>query len=103
MTSHAHALHLLVYLPPAPEEPDRCGDDDYEDCGPDKRRKDFYYPPPAAERPPQADQTRVPDAASEDRVAEEPPAHGHALQAGRHGDQGADARDQVSDQDRFSP
>jgi hypothetical protein len=87
MTSHAHALHLLVYLPPAPEEPDRCGYEDYEDCGPDKRCEDFYYPPPAAERPPQADQTRVPDAASEDRVAEEPPAHGHALQAGRHGDQ----------------
>src|SRR5215216_6098666 len=101
MTSHA--LHLPVRLPPAPEEPDRCGDENNEARRPDERREDFYYPPPAAESPPQADQTRVPDAASEDRVAKKPPAHRHALQAGGHRDQGADTGDQVSDQDRFSP
>src|SRR5215218_7769433 len=103
MTSHAHALHLPVRLPPAPEEPDRYGDENYQDRRPDERREDFNYPPPAAESPPQADQTRVPDAASEDRVAKEPPAQRHALEAGGHRDQGADAGDQVSDQDRFSP
>src|SRR5215208_4555979 len=103
MTSRAHALRLPVRLPPAPEEPDRCGDKNYQDRRPDERREDFNYPPPAAESPPQADQTRVPDAASEDRVAKEPPAQRHALEAGGHRDQGADAGDQVSDQDRFSP
>src|SRR5829696_3430395 len=38
----------------------------------------------------------------QDRVAEEPPAQRHALEAGGHRDQGADAGDQVSDQDRLS-
>src|SRR5919107_1498294 len=94
---------LPARFPPAPEEPDRCGEDDYQDSGPDERREDFHYPPPASERPSQGDQTRVPDAAPEDRVAEKLPAHGHTLQAGRHGDERADAGDQVSDQDRFSP
>ena len=41
--------------------------------------------------------------AAEDGVAEEPPAQGHALHAGWHRDQGADAGDQVPDQDRLSP
>src|SRR5918992_3294181 len=103
MTSHASAFRLPVHVPSAPEEPCRHDDKKYQDSGPDERREDFYYPPPAAERPPQGDQTRVPDAASEDRVAEEPPAHWHALQAGRHGDQGADAGDQMSGQDRLPP
>ena len=52
MTSHAHALHLPVRLTPAPEEPDRYGDENYWDCGPDEIREDSYYPPPAAERVP---------------------------------------------------
>src|ERR687893_691578 len=93
----AHGLRLPVCLPPAQEDPDGCGAENYQDQKPDERREDFYYPPPTAESPPQADQTRVPDATSEDRVAEEAPAQGHALEAGRHRDQGADAGDQVSD------
>src|SRR5215210_2349623 len=96
-------LGLPLCLSPAPEEPEDCHDEDGQDRKPDERREDFYYPPPAAESPPKADQTAVPDAASEDRVAEEPPAQGHALEAGRDRDQGADAGDQVSDQDRLSP
>src|SRR5687768_2929222 len=103
MTSHASAFRLPAHVSSAPDEPYRHGDQNYEDSGPDERREDFYYPPPAAERPPKGDQTRVPDAASKDRVAEESPAHRHALQAGRHRDERADARYQVSDQDRLSP
>src|SRR5918998_303765 len=96
-------LRLPVCVPPAPEEPDGSGDENNEGRNPDERSEDLYYSPPAAERPPKADQTTVPDAASQDRVAEEPPAQWHALQAGGHRDQGADAGDQVSDQDRLSP
>src|SRR5918993_793880 len=70
---------------------------------PTKNGKTSSSPPPPAESPPQADQTTVPDATSQDGVAEEPPAQRHALEAGRHRDQGADAGDQVSDQDRLSP
>src|SRR5215213_9893549 len=99
----AHGLRLPLCLPPTPAEPDGCGDETYQDRRSDERREDFYYPPPTAENPPQADQTRVPDATSEARVAEEPPAQRHALEAGGHRDQGADAGDQVSDQDRLSP
>src|SRR5215208_1851141 len=99
----AHELRLPLCLPPTPAEPDGSGAENYQDRRPDERREDFYYPPPTAENPPQADQTRVPDATSEDRVAEESSAQRHALEAGGHRDQGADAGDQVSDQDRLSP
>jgi len=98
-----YLLLLPVRLPPAPEEPECCSDEDRQDRKPDERREDFYDPPSASERPPQADQTAVPDAASEDRVAEETPAQGHAIEAGGDRDQGAYARDQVSDQDRHPP
>src|SRR5687768_9358239 len=90
----AYGLRLPVCLPPAPEQPDGSGDEKNQNRKPDERCEDFYYPPPAAESPAQADQTTVPDATSQDGVAEEPPAQRHALQAGRHRDQGADAGDQ---------
>src|SRR5215203_4391783 len=88
---------------PAPEKEEDCADQQDQDGGPDEGRERFHYSPPAAQRPTQADQGACPQRAPEDGVAEKTPAQGHALQARRHRDQGADAGDQVSHQDGLPP